>query len=62
MAHSWNVGSDNPRAKLNETKVNEIRILFADGKAISELAKLYGVTKSNIWYVVRVRTWKHVNR
>lgn len=60
MAHSWNVGSDNPRAKLTEIKVNEIRIQFADGKPIRELAKEYGVTKSNIWYVVRVRTWKHV--
>lgn len=60
MSHSWNVGSDNPRAKLDETKVNEIRILFAEGTDIAELAKLYGVTRSNIWYVVRVRTWKHV--
>ena len=60
MSHSWNVGSDNPRAKLTEFKVNQIRVDFADGKSIAELAKEYGVTKSNIWYVVRVRTWKHV--
>lgn len=60
MALSWNVGSDNPRAKLTEKQVSEIRIQFEDGRAIVELAKLYGVTKSNIWYVVRVRTWKHV--
>lgn len=60
MAQSWNVGSDNPRAKLTEKQVSEIRIQFEDGQAIAELAKLYGVTKSNIWYVVRVRTWKHV--
>ena len=60
MARSKNVGSDNPRAKLNERKVSEIRFLFADGTSTAELAKRYGVTKSNIWYVVRVRTWKHV--
>lgn len=62
MSRSYNAGSDNPRAKLTEIKVNEIRMLFADGKPIPELAKEYGVTKSNIWYVVRVRTWKHVKR
>ena len=60
IRHCYNVGSDNPRAKLTEKQVSEIRILFEDGQAIAELAKLYGVTKSNIWYVVRVRTWKHV--
>lgn len=60
MARSKNVGSDNPRAKLNEKKVNEIRFLFADGTSIADLSKRYGVTKSNIWYVVRVRTWKHI--
>ena len=58
--YCYNVGSDNPRAKLTEKSVNEIRILFADGKSTAELAKLYGVSKSNIWYVVRIRTWKHV--
>lgn len=60
MARSKNVGSDNGMAKLNERTVNEIRFLFADGASTAELAKRYGVTKSNIWYVVRVRTWKHV--
>lgn len=60
MAHSWNVGSNNGRAKLDEKLVQEIRILFANGKPTAELAKLYGVTRSNIWYVVRIRTWKHV--
>lgn len=57
---SKNVGSSNGMAKLTEAKVNQIRFMFADGIPITELAKLYGVTKSNIWYVVRVRTWKHV--
>lgn len=60
MAHSKNVGSDNGMAKLNEKSVQEIRFLFAEGKPPKEIAKLYGVTRSNIWYVVRVRTWKHV--
>ena len=60
MAHSKNVGSDNGMAKLNEKSVQEIRILFADGKRTEDLAKMYGVSKSNIWYVVRIRTWKHV--
>ena len=60
MARSKNVGSDNPMAKLSEKSVQEIRFLFADGKKAPELAKLYGVTRSNIWYIVRVRTWKHI--
>ena len=60
MSQSWNVGSDNPKAKLNEVKVNEIRILFSEGTEIRKLAEMYGVTKSNIWYIVHIRTWKHV--
>ena len=60
MAQSENVGSDNPMAKLNERKVSVIRLLFACGTPTAELAKMFGVTKSNIWYVVSVRTWKHV--
>ena len=60
MARSKNVGSNNPRAKLSEKSVHEIRFLFASGKKAPELATLYGVTRSNIWYIVRVRTWKHI--
>ena len=60
MSTSRNVGSDNGRAKLNEKSVQEIRILFSSGKCTTDLAKMYGVHRSTIWYVVQIRTWKHV--
>ena len=62
MSSSYNAGSDNPRAKLCDEDVNEIRNRFEEGKSIRELANDFGVTRSNIWHVVRVRTWKHVKR
>lgn len=57
---SWNVGSANPKAKLNETKVVQIRFMFASGESVGKLAEQYGVTKGCIWNAVRIRSWKHV--
>lgn len=57
---SWNVGSNNPKAKLTEEKVIQIRFMFASGYRVPELAEQYGVTKGCIWNAVRIRSWKHV--
>lgn len=58
---SRNVGSYNGRAKLTEEQVRQIRLLHSDGVRISELAGLFRVTTRNIWYIVHIRTWRHVD-
>lgn len=60
MARSRNVGSDNSNAKLSESTVVIIRVKRKQGIAVSQLAKTYGVTPRCIYYVVKRRTWRHV--
>lgn len=48
-------------AKLSEADVVAIRARFAAGATTQkELAVAFGVSKSAIWYVVRVGSWRHV--
>lgn len=55
-------GEEVAGAKLTSEKVVELRRLFADeGWTYDELAKRYGVTASNVLYVVQRKTWKHVS-
>ena len=50
-------GERNPRARLTEEKVREIR---ADGRMGIHLAKVYGVSESTIYAVKNNETWTHV--
>jgi Mor family transcriptional regulator len=50
-----------PGTKLTVTKAREIRIRFADGETQANLARVYGVTQSNIYAIVNHKTWKHIN-
>jgi len=65
MQHAWktklidNFGERNPLAKLNTEKVRLIRILQHTIDRPT-LARLFGVDISNIGYVVKGITWKHV--
>jgi len=47
-------------AKLNDQNVVEIRKLYKEGSASTELANKYGVTRRVIWLVVTKRAWAHV--
>ena len=61
MSVSKNVGSDNGRAKLNEDEVRKIRMFFRNGTSMRSLSQVYKVTVRCICYVVRRKTWKHVD-
>ena len=52
------VGSSNPKAKLDNEKVSEIRRLFNNGKEVKHIAKLYDVAISTIYRVVKGESWK----
>lgn len=51
------LGCTNPKAKLTEAAVKEIR---ASESPLVELARKYGVSATTIGYVRRGRIWKHV--
>ena len=48
------------QSKLTEDAVRDIRSLSARGVSQHELARLYRVSQVAIGYVVRRRTWAHV--
>lgn len=50
-------GSANPRAKLNEQKVRQIKALLEDGFKQREIATRFGVTTSMIGHIKNGRHW-----
>jgi hypothetical protein len=46
------LGGDNSQAKLTDDEVFEIRVLHKSGSTMNELADVYGVTKTNIWFIL----------
>jgi len=52
-------GEANQRAKLTADDVRVIRRLYPE-VSLGRLAALYGVTKTNVWSIVRKKTWQHV--
>ena len=54
-------GSKHHMSKLNEQKVLEIRQLFTVGLSNAAIARLYGVTKDNIWCIWHKKTWTHLD-
>ena len=54
-------GENNPKAKLKEKDIREIRKIYKDKKMTAlELSKLYGVTRTNIYEIVNYKIWKEV--
>lgn len=55
------VGVKNPRAKLNENIVKNIRNDFSNGLTQNEISIKYNIPWSTIHNIVTYQTWKHVN-
>jgi uncharacterized protein YerC len=53
-------GTDNPRTKLDEVIVEEIRQRRAAGETCQALARAYGVSVATISAVATGRIWRHV--
>lgn len=61
MIGSARRGSENVTAKLNEEDVIYIRKIYENKEhSHSKLAKIYGVSKSNILSILNRNTWKHI--
>ncbi len=55
--NSSQVGTLNPRNKLTEDQVREIR---ASPMGLSEIGRLYGVTPQTIFGIRRRKIWRHI--
>lgn len=54
-------GSAHHKAKLTEDDVRDIRSRYAaGGVSYMDLAVEYGLPQSNIGYIVKRQTWRHV--
>lgn len=54
-------GSGNPRAKLTDGKVRQLRALRAAGLTYRQLAAEFGISDVSAWAAVNGRTWVHVS-
>jgi len=54
-------GSRNPASKLSEEQVADMRQRAGQGENYSSLAKRFNVTRSNAYYIVTRRTWRHAS-
>jgi group I intron endonuclease len=53
-------GENNPRAKLKEEDIIDIRNMLKEGKSLRNIAKLYNVSKTTIRDINIGKLWKHV--
>ena len=55
-----NQGSKNPKAKLTENDVIQIRKLHKEGVSGAELGRLFGVVKETIYDICSGKRWNHI--
>lgn len=53
------IGERNPKAQLKKEDVAEIRFLYKPQWG-GILSKIYGVTRANIYQIVKRKSWKHI--
>ena len=58
--HKDVIGTNNPKAKLTEVQVKEIRRLKKEGMTYSQLSKRFGILGGSIWLILVGRNWKHI--
>lgn len=54
------IGENNPKAKLTEMDVKEIRRLHKTGIKGATLGRIYKVTNSNIYDILSGKRWSHI--
>jgi uncharacterized protein YjcR len=58
--HGHRVGEEQPRAKLTEAKVRQMRKERAEGAKVKDLASRYGVSISTVSAICQHLSWSHV--
>lgn len=60
FSNSWHRGESHPMGKLTMGQVREIRQLYSTGNyTLEELGQQFGITGSNVGYIVKKRTWDY---
>lgn len=54
------MGSKNPKAKLSENDVIEIRQLRKDGIKIKDLSIRFGISETQVKYIIYRKNWTHI--
>jgi hypothetical protein len=54
-------GSQCPSSKLKESQVIEIKKMYGQGFSAKEISLIFDVSSTNINYIVKGKSWKHVN-
>ena len=54
------VGDEHHNAKLTSEDIRTIRTLRAQGWTLAALGDRFGVTKQNIWYILKGKGWRQV--
>jgi hypothetical protein len=50
-------GEDNKKSKVNASQVIEIR---SSKKSLGQLAKEYGLSRSAVFSIKKLKTWRHI--
>lgn len=53
-------GEQHPYAKLTDATVRELRLRYAQGEMIRDLAREFGVSSNTAWQAAKRKTWSHV--
>ena len=53
--------SQDPRLRLDEATIKEIRNKASNGASLAKMARRYGVSVTAIFHIVHYDTWKHVS-
>jgi hypothetical protein len=56
----WLKGAGNPKAKLTDQKVRQIRRLATEGLTYRQLAEKYNITPKHAYKIVRLEEWQWV--
>lgn len=56
----WARGERHYRTKLTDDSVREMRTAYEAGETLLALAGRYGISKSNVSFIVNRKTWAHV--
>lgn len=59
-ANKHSKGMHNPKAKLTNSDVRQLRLLAADGIDIKELSSVFEIHKETVRKIVNRVTWKHL--
>ena len=55
-----NRGNKNPSAVLTALNIPAIRNYYSTGMTMQEIADMFGVGRTKIAYIIRGKTWAHV--